>query len=140
MNSYILESLYKSLGVVLNELSDSAAAQEPLKTKIGNALSFYNELAKEYSRVIEENKTLTASLYMVASDQDKNSTDDQQIELLISYTNMKRNGGSPSDVYMKAISDGKSFLEAIKIIRSTFSLSLQEAFSATEVGENQNLN
>ena len=93
MNSYILESLYKSLGVVLNELSDSAAAQEPLKTKIGNALSFYNELAKEYSRVIEENKTLTASLYMVASDQDKNSTDDQQIELLISYTNMKRNGG-----------------------------------------------
>lgn len=129
MRDTTTEIVYHSLGNLLKQISRSAAVQNSPETAetVRNAIAFHQELEKEVSALINENRNLKQERETALGLANITGCIEESVNLFRKYEQMKLSGATPQQVYRQIQSDKLDSLNTIKILRRVFDLSLSEA-------------
>jgi hypothetical protein len=129
MRDTTTEIVYHSLGNLLEQISHSTAVQDSPETAetVRNAIAFHQELEKEVSALINENRNLKQERETALGLANITGCVEESVDLFRKYEQMKLSGATPQEVYRQLRRDKLDRVNSIKILRRVFDLSLDEA-------------
>lgn len=129
MHNILLSVSYKSLGKILEDIHNYPAvvASPELVQLVRNAISFHQQLQKDFSGLLEENQELKEDLSRLTREPGEIVDSKKMFDQFEKYERMRDAGKSPQDIYEAAKSEGLDSISLIKALRAVFNLSMNEA-------------
>ena len=128
MHIYSFESAYLSLENILHKIQNAAEVQSSFEVSehARNAIAFHNLLKTEYKEAIQEIEKLQCELYELTRDPAEDSSDHSTVDCT-KYITLRDAGATADVVYQALVADGLGRIQSLKVLRTVYELSLQQA-------------
>lgn len=129
MHETMFRISYESLGKILRQIQESAEVKGSpvLAERVGDAISFHQQMAAEMQALNQEQQLLKQKLSDVTREPGERICSESIPNQFVKYEEMRNAGAPPKEVYSAARKDGFSQIEAIVALRRVFNLPLQDA-------------
>ena len=129
MDEIVLSISYQSLGEILDSVIENPADQSSpaLLEQIQSAIAFHKDIQSEVNAVVAVNKVLRKRLADLEETNDLAVAGELSDSVVDRYKIIRDSGGDPILVYHVAKAEGVSEIVSIRILRTLFDLSLDEA-------------